>query len=54
MNKELRGRGKRGVVTWQRTFLNQEDKVVQEGLTLTIVEGRSASREGAGDEAAPE
>jgi 3-hydroxybutyryl-CoA dehydratase len=38
--KELRGRGKRGEVVWQRTLVNQEGKVVQEGTTVTLVECR--------------
>jgi acyl dehydratase len=40
VHKELRGRGKRGEVHWLRTMLNQEDKVVQEGVTITLVECR--------------
>src|SRR4051794_39418544 len=28
---EPRGRGRRGMITWQRQVANQEDKVVQEG-----------------------
>jgi acyl dehydratase len=39
--KEERSRGRRGVVTWQRQIVNQDDKVVQEGITLTLVEGRA-------------
>src|SRR5262249_4325533 len=38
--KEERSRGRRGVLTWQRQIVNQEDKVVQEGTTVTMVEGR--------------
>jgi acyl dehydratase len=45
--KELRGRGRRGVVTWQRQAFNQAGRVVQEGITITLVEGRGAAR---GDE----
>lgn len=44
VEKESRARGRRGVITWQRQVLNQEDKVVQEGMTLTLVEGRAAVR----------
>jgi acyl dehydratase len=44
INKEARGRGRRGVITWQRQIINQERKVVQEGITLTLVEGRAAAR----------
>ena len=39
--KEERSRGKRGVITWQRTIVNQHDKTVQEGQTITMVEGRA-------------
>ena len=38
--KELRGRGKRGEITWQRQLVNQEGKVVQEGTSVTLVECR--------------
>jgi acyl dehydratase len=41
LEKEVRARGRRGVITWQRQIFNQEGKVVQEGVTLTLVEGRS-------------
>ena len=44
LQKEARGRGRRGVITWQRQIINQENKVVQEGVTLTLVEGRAAPR----------
>jgi 3-hydroxybutyryl-CoA dehydratase len=37
---EVRARGRRAVVTWFRQVVNQEGKVVQEGKTQTIVEGR--------------
>jgi len=39
--KEERSRGKRGVITWSRAIMNQHDKIVQEGLTQTMVEGRA-------------
>lgn len=39
--KEERSRGRRGVITWHRTILNQNDKIVQEGYTITMVEGRA-------------
>lgn len=42
LDKEPRSRGRRGVVTWQRQIVNQVPKVVQEGVTLTLVEGRGA------------
>jgi 3-hydroxybutyryl-CoA dehydratase len=39
--KEERSRGRRGVITWQRTIVNQHDKPVVEGILVTLVEGRS-------------
>jgi acyl dehydratase len=41
VEKESRARGRRGVITWQREILNQQGKVVQDGTTLTLVEGRA-------------
>jgi hypothetical protein len=32
-------------VTWQRQIVNQEAKVVQEGVTLTLVEGRPEAKD---------
>ncbi|HLJ97786.1 MAG TPA: MaoC/PaaZ C-terminal domain-containing protein [Gemmataceae bacterium] len=43
VEKELRGRGRRGVATWQRYILNQAGKVVQQGISLTLVECRAAN-----------
>ncbi len=40
LEKEERARGRRGVITWQRTLVNQVTKTVQEGITVTLVEGR--------------
>lgn len=45
LEKESRSRGRRGVVTWRRQLMNQEKKVVQEGITLTLVEGRGVLKE---------
>jgi acyl dehydratase len=42
LEKQTRGRGRRGVITWQRQIINQDGKVVQEGVTLTLVEGRAS------------
>jgi 3-hydroxybutyryl-CoA dehydratase len=42
LEKEVRARGRRAVLTWQRQIVNQEGKVVQEGITVTLVEGRAA------------
>jgi acyl dehydratase len=47
LDKQAKGRGKRGVVTWQRRIVNQHGKVVQEGITVTLVEARG---EGAGNQ----
>ena len=44
LDKEVRSRGRRGVVTWQRQVVNQEGRVVQEGVTMTLVEGRAATQ----------
>ena len=41
LEKEERARGRRGVITWMRTITNQDGKIVQEGVTLTLVEGRA-------------
>lgn len=38
--KERRGRGRRGLITWQRQLFNQEDRVVQDGQSITMVEAR--------------
>jgi acyl dehydratase len=43
LEKEPRARGRRGVITWQRRIVNQEGKTVQEGVTQTLVEGRTAA-----------
>src|SRR5262245_1274658 len=55
VQKELRGRGRRGMITWRRQILNQHDKIVQEGMSQTIVETRTAASGGAAEEpAAPQ
>jgi 3-hydroxybutyryl-CoA dehydratase len=41
LEKELRARGRRGILTWRRQLVNQSDKVVQEGVNLTLVECRA-------------
>jgi acyl dehydratase len=43
VEKQARSRGRRGVITWHRQILNQESKVVQEGMSVTLVEGRGAA-----------
>ena len=45
LEKEERSRGRRGIITWMRTISNQDGKIVQEGITLTLVEGRAHIRE---------
>jgi len=42
LEKQAKSRGKRGVVTWQRQLFNQHGKIVQEGVIMTMVEGRKA------------
>jgi 3-hydroxybutyryl-CoA dehydratase len=42
LEKEARSRGRRGVITWAREIVNQDAKVVQHGVTLTLVEGRGS------------
>ena len=41
LEKEVRSRGRRALLTWQREVLNQHGKLVQKGVTLTLVEGRA-------------
>ncbi len=43
LSKEPRGRGRRGTICWHREILNQDGKVVQEGVILTLVEARRAT-----------
>jgi acyl dehydratase len=43
LEKQVRSRGRRGVITWAREIRNQDGKVVQHGVTLTMVEGRAAA-----------
>src|SRR5262249_40298003 len=42
LEKQGRARGRRGIITWHRQVFNQQGKVVQEGTTVTLVEGRGA------------
>src|SRR5271166_1983281 len=42
---EPRARGRRGVITWERFIMNKAGKVVQQGQTQTLVEGRASLRE---------
>jgi 3-hydroxybutyryl-CoA dehydratase len=43
--KEPRSRGRRGYITWQRQIINQAGKVVQEGVSVTLVEGRGMMKD---------
>jgi acyl dehydratase len=47
--KEERARGRRGIVTWHRQIVKQDGKIVQEGQTLTLVEGRRGRGEKVSD-----
>ncbi|MFO0844499.1 MAG: MaoC/PaaZ C-terminal domain-containing protein [Gemmataceae bacterium] len=42
LDKQVRARGRRGEVTWSRRFFNQDGKLIMEGVTLTLVEGRAS------------
>ncbi|MEZ6140953.1 MAG: MaoC/PaaZ C-terminal domain-containing protein [Zavarzinella sp.] len=42
VDKTVRGRGRRGEIKWKRIVLNQDDRIVQQGEIVTIVEGRGA------------
>jgi hypothetical protein len=53
LQKEVRGRGRRGEITWQRRIVNQEGKIVQEGIVVILVEGRGAKKHTADADAAP-
>ena len=44
VEKTLKGRGKRGEILWHRHILNQENKVVQEGHMMTLVECRPLAK----------
>lgn len=43
LEKEARAHGRRGTIVWQRQIINQEGKVVQEGVTTTLVQGRAGA-----------
>jgi len=45
LEKELQGRGRRGTVVWQVRVLNQDGRVVQEGVTVTLVEAARVSQQ---------
>ena len=41
VEKETRARGRHRVVTWKREVINHTGKLVQEGISVTLVEGRA-------------
>ena len=49
LEKQLQGRGRRGMVVWEVVVLNKDDRVVQEGIIVTLVE---TARAGGSAEAA--
>src|SRR5438067_8984179 len=53
VEKIPRGRGRRGEVIWYRAVLNQDEKVVQEGEVVTLIECRPLARAAADPTAAP-
>jgi acyl dehydratase len=55
VEKEVRARGRRAILTWHRQLVNQSGNVVQEGIVQTIVEGRgtTAAPPDAADESRP-
>jgi acyl dehydratase len=44
LEKNIRGRGRRGEIVWYRGVINQEGKVVQDGILVTLCEGRMSIR----------
>ena len=44
IDKQPRARGRRAEITWHRQVFNQDGKVIMEGDTVTLVEGRAAIR----------
>ena len=45
-----KGRGRRAEVRWYRCILNQEDKVLQDGIVVTLVAGRMTVKDRPRDE----
>ncbi len=45
LQKEPKPRSRRGVVHWQRQIINQAGKIVQEGISVTLVESRLRDKE---------
>lgn len=51
LEKEVRSRGRRGVIAWSRQIVNQAGKTVQEGVTRTLVQGRAGAKDDAAAQA---
>ena len=45
LEKNVRGRGRRGEIVWYRGVVNQEGRIIQEGVFVTLVESRAMRRE---------
>jgi acyl dehydratase len=45
LEKQVSGRGRRGIITWHRQIVNQNGRVAQEGVSVTMVEGRGPRRQ---------
>jgi acyl dehydratase len=45
LEREVRARGRRAAIAWGRQIVNQTGKIVQEGVTITLVQGRASLRE---------
>jgi 3-hydroxybutyryl-CoA dehydratase len=44
LEKTVRGRGRRAELVWYRGVVNQDGKIVQEGVLVTLCEGRMTRR----------
>lgn len=51
VQKTLKGRGRRGEIVWYRAIINQEDKIIQEGRVVTLVEARTGQSRSRGEQA---
>jgi acyl dehydratase len=45
LDKQVRGKGRFGEITWQRQIINQNNQPVEQGIVLTLVEGRGKKKE---------
>jgi 3-hydroxybutyryl-CoA dehydratase len=53
LGKEVRSRGRRGEIAWRRQIFNQESKLIMEGITITLVEGKGKAAADNKEEPAP-